>query len=235
MLSSIERRLKPRLLMIISKVKKGAVIADIGTDHAYIPIYLTLIGTCLFAFGSDVRKGPLERAQNNVNFFNVSDKIKLTLCYGIDDLVHRPANTFIIAGMGGELIRDIIKKSILLRENNPTLLLQPMSGEKELKKYLYNNGYKITDEDLCREDRRFYSMITARKGTEIHVDDMYSYVGYHLIENKHPLLKDYTNTRINSLEKAISGMEKAAVKDYKEIDKLYKIKEKLIEILKKDI
>jgi tRNA (adenine22-N1)-methyltransferase len=229
-MQDIYSKLTKRLLMLADKINKGSIVADIGTDHAYLLIYLVYIGKCDRAFGSDVRIGPLERALFNVRDFGMQDKITLTLCNGIDDKTQKTADTFVIAGMGGELMSEIINKSSVLKEGNPTLLLQPMSGEEELREYLYKNGYKITDEDLCKEGHRYYTMMTVTKGKEQHISDIYSYVGYNLIKNRHPLLMEFINYNIKRLSRAIEGMRSASDPNIIEIKRLSNIKSELEKI-----
>ena len=201
-------KLTDRLLKIADLVTKGKKIADIGTDHGYIPVYLLNKGHVDFAILADVNKGPLENARSEVRHNNLTDKVDLRLGSGIEVLNENEVDEVIIAGMGGILISELI--------------LQPMQAQDELRKYLLNNGYEILDEVLVKEDFRIYEIIVAKytsKNTVVD-DEIYYEVGKKLIENKDPLLNEFIDKKIfmyNSILKKLEG------KTGEEIEKKIKI------------
>ena len=215
-------KLTDRLLTIANLVTKGKRVADIGTDHGYIPVYLLNKGHVDFAILADVNKGPLENARNEVRHNNLTDKVNLRLGSGIEVLNENEVDEVIIAGMGGILISELLEAKKSVAHNLDKLILQPMQAQDELRKYLLNNGYEILDEVLVKEDFRIYEIIVTKyisKNTSIE-DEIYYEVGKKLIENKDPLLNEFIDKKIfmyNSILKKLEG------KIGEEIDKKIKI------------
>ena len=154
-------KLTPRLKYISELVSDGKKIADIGTDHGYIPISLLLDKKISFAILSDINRGPLNNAKKEVTKNNVQNYVDLRLGSGMETLRDGEVDQVIIAGMGGILISDIIEKKIELSKNLDKLILQPMQAPEELRRYLSKNGFKIIDEHFVREDHRIYEIIEA--------------------------------------------------------------------------
>ncbi|MDY4129195.1 class I SAM-dependent methyltransferase [Peptostreptococcus porci] len=154
-------KLTPRLKYISELVSDGKKIADIGTDHGYIPISLLLDKKISFAILSDINRGPLNNAKKEVTKNNVQNYVDLRLGSGMETLRDGEVDQVIIAGMGGILISEIIEKKIELSKNLDKLILQPMQAPEELRRYLSKNGFKIIDEHFVREDHRIYEIIEA--------------------------------------------------------------------------
>ena len=215
-------KLTDRLLKIADLVTKGKKIADIGTDHGYIPVYLLNKGHVDFAILADVNKGPLENARSEVRHNNLTDKVDLRLGSGIEVLNENEVDEVIIAGMGGILISELLEDKKSVAHNLDKLILQPMQAQDELRKYLLNNGYEILDEVLVKEDFRIYEIIVAKytsKNTVVD-DEIYYEVGKKLIENKDSLLNEFIDKKIfmyNSILKKLEG------KTGEEIEKKIKI------------
>lgn len=155
-------KLDPRLSLAASFVK-GKNVADIGTDHAYIPIYLLTEGICTSAIASDINEGPLTRARANAAEYAVDNKIHFALTDGLDGLPLSKMNItdIVICGMGGELIARIIDNSEYIRKNKVNLILQPMSSIEELRYYLSANGFNIFDESICKSSGKLYQCINC--------------------------------------------------------------------------
>ena len=147
-------KLTDRLLKIASLVDKDKKIADIGTDHGYIPVYLLNKNIINYAILGDINKGPLENAKKEVVRNNLLDKVDLRLGSGIEVLKPNEVDQIIIAGMGGVLINDILKANEPVAHSAEKLILQPMQSPEELRRFLYQNGYEIIDEYLVREEHR---------------------------------------------------------------------------------
>ncbi len=147
-----------RLDTVLSLLTPGCRIADIGCDHAYIPIKAVLSGAASFAYASDVRKGPLSRAEENVRAAGLSDKIVLRLANGLDGAEEYSPDTVIIAGMGGELIADIIERAPFVKNPRISLILQPMTAQDKLRNYLLSSGFEILRERAAKEERRVYQL-----------------------------------------------------------------------------
>lgn len=202
-------KLTDRLLKIASLVSEGKRVADIGTDHGYIPVYLLNKGTVPFAILADVNKGPLENARKEVRHNKLSDKTDLRLGSGIEVLNKEEVDEVIIAGMGGILISELLEAKKEVSHSVEKLILQPMQAQEELRKYLLNNGYEILDEVLVKEDFRVYEIIVARytgKNTVVE-DDIYYEVGTKLIENNDLLLKEFIDKKIYKYNSVIEKLE----------------------------
>ncbi len=229
----IEKYMTPRLLAVANFVKKGSKVADVGTDHAYIPIWLTVHGVSDFAVAMDINKGPLLRAKENITKFNLEDKIKTKLSDGLESLEKGEADTVIIAGMGGILINRILDNAKELYPDIKHYVLQPMTAIEETRKFLSENGFLIENECLAKEDDKIYTVLSVIRGEMKIEDEIDLYIGKPLIEIKDPLLKDLLSGRIYELNKAISLMEKTDNEDalnkrnyfIKLRDKMEKIKE----------
>lgn len=199
--------LTPRLLEIANKVDRGSIVADIGTDHGYVPVYLIENKISDKVIACDINEGPLKSAMNYIGKKKYQNSISTRLGNGLNPLNPNEVDTVIIAGMGGILISDILKQDKKIADTIDEFILQPMVASDELRKYLKENGYKIIDEKLTREDNRFYEIIIAVHGNQEIKDEIYYEVGYKLIENKDPLLKDYLLKKINKTEKILKSIE----------------------------
>lgn len=154
--------LTKRLSAITRLVEKGALVADIGTDHALLPISLVQSGICKSVIASDIAVGPLKSANKNITAYSLQDNIKTVLSNGLENVAQMRPQNVIIAGMGGETIRDILEKSEYPKSSGALLILQPMTHSELLRKFLIESGYSIKSETVVREAHRFYVIITAR-------------------------------------------------------------------------
>lgn len=157
-------RLTPRLQAIADQVRKGARLADIGTDHAHLPIWLIEQGRIRQAVASDIREGPLARARENSARHGCQTQITLRLGAGLERIAPEECDTIVIAGMGGETIAGILHDAPWTAQGGHTLLLQPMTMAAELRQALYREGFSIERETLCREEHRRYVVLTVRGG-----------------------------------------------------------------------
>ncbi|HCQ6003091.1 TPA: SAM-dependent methyltransferase [Clostridioides difficile] len=202
-------KLTDRLLKIASLVSDGKKIADIGTDHGYIPVYLLKEGKVPFAVLADVNKGPLDNAHKEVIQNNLLDKVDLRLGSGIEILEIGEVEEVIIAGMGGILISELLEAKKEVAHNVEKLILQPMQAQEELRYYLLNNGYEILKEVLVREDFRIYEIIVAKytgKNTIIE-DEIYYEVGIKLLENKDSLFNNFIEKKIKTYSSIVNKLE----------------------------
>ena len=182
-------KLSKRLQTIADFVKKNSVVADIGTDHAHIPIYLIENNIIDKAYACDINKGPLEKAKENIANFGVSKNIVLRLSNGLDKMSNKEVDTIIIAGMGGELIIDILNRGKVFFDKKNTFILSPHTKVDEVRDYLIRNGFKIIKEDMCIDEGKFYTVMEVRytENTVMYSEAELLYSKY-LIENKHPVL-----------------------------------------------
>ena len=201
-------KLTNRLLKIASLVSENKRVADIGTDHGYIPVYLLNKGIIDFAILADVNKGPLENARSEVKINKLEDKVDLRLGSGIEVLKKGEVDEVIIAGMGGILISELLEANKEVAHSLDKLILQPMQAQEELRKYLLNNGYEILNECLEKEDFRLYEIMEVRYTGENTVveDDIYYEVGKKLIENKDQLLEEFIDNKIKKYNNIIEKL-----------------------------
>jgi tRNA (adenine22-N1)-methyltransferase len=198
--------LSERLNFIIKNIEKTNILADIGTDHGYIPIYAIKNNICEKAIATDVNKFPLDKARLNAILENADDKLEFRLGDGLKTLNNNEANVVIIAGMGGNLIKDILEASINIVNELDYLVLQPVQNPEILREYLYNNNYEIIKEDLCLDEGIYYELfkIRRREGESTQLDPIYYEVSPKLLMEKHPLLKDYLIIKAESYKKILS-------------------------------
>lgn len=142
----------------------GERIADIGTDHGYLPCYMIKSGLCKSALACDVAEKPLESAKAHIAKNGLEDSITAILSDGLKNVPLEGVTDIVIAGMGGELIASILENCSDLKLAEPpiNLVLQPMTKWDSLRKWLYDNGFEITAELACTEGRFVYSVMQAR-------------------------------------------------------------------------
>ncbi len=200
-------RLSKRLETIASFVPKGSIIADIGTDHGYIPIRLVQDQTCPRAFAMDVRKGPLERAFVHVEEYGLSQQISLRLSDGLRKLDPGEADTVIIAGMGGELICRILEEGGHVRDSISRFILSPQSELGSVRRYLEKKGFAIRREAMVKEDGKYYTILEAEKGQMNLEKPWYYEYGACLIRDKDPVLAEFLEKELASVRAIRSSLE----------------------------
>lgn len=200
--------LKGRLKLIADKVPKCNVLADIGTDHAYIPIYLVQNGVCQKAIASDVKIGPVKMASNNISLYKLSEKIETRLGNGLDTIEINEADSIIIAGMGGTLLTELLEANKPKTVNADTLVLQPMNDLHVVRKWLYDNAFEIYDEEMVAEGPKMYFVLSAKfSGNKKQYSDFELYVGQRLIEKKDPLLGAYCRMKVQQIDRVLEQLE----------------------------
>lgn len=207
MFLNIDSFMTPRLLTVAKMVKNSKTLADIGTDHAYVPVYLVINNIIDSAIAMDINKGPLHKACENINKFSLNNKIKTRLSDGLAELEDGEADTVVIAGMGGVLINKILENDKERLNSVKTYILQPMTAIYETRKYLAENGFIIVDEALAKEDDKIYTIIKAEKGNMNIATEIGYYVGDCLIKNKDEHLIEFLDGKIYEFEKAVSSMK----------------------------
>ena len=151
-------KLTKRLQAIANMVKRGSIPVDVGTDHGYIPVYLVQNKICKTAVACDINEGPLNSCRMLVLQSGLDDKIKCVLSNGLQS-VDDEYDTVIIAGMGGELIADILSKAENITSKN--IILNPMTHPEIARKWLFDNGFEITNDIVVADGRHHYSAFSA--------------------------------------------------------------------------
>ena len=212
--------LSKRLSVVAGAVTPGNRVADIGTDHGYVPIYLLKKGNCPFAIAMDVNRGPLERAKEHIQKEGLSDVIQTRLSNGLEKLHPGEVDTIVIAGMGGDLICRILSAAPQVLKHCRELILQPQSEWFKVRHFLHAHGYKIEKEWFLKEDGKYYVILRAQavkkegSGDEntrktLSYEDEFSYeYGRYLLDERNPVLLEYLKKEAEKKENIASAMEK---------------------------
>ncbi len=221
-------KLSPRLKAAADFVRCGKKIADIGTDHAHLPIYLVENGFVPYAVASDVRPGPIANAKENVKTAGLEDKISLRLASGLDKVNPDEAEDIIIAGMGGILIAELIEKAPWLKDSEKHLVLQPQSHTEILRKFLTDNGYYIEKEEICEDAGRLYCVMSVYfDGEERTYPEKYEYYG-EIPNCKNPLAKEYLQKLADRYVRDAGNMRCA---EPQRAEELFAVADKINEII----
>lgn len=204
--------LTPRLRAIAEQVPEGARLADIGTDHGYLPVWLVLNGVAGSAIAADLRQGPLARARRTAARYGVEGKLSFRLCDGLAGIAPEEADVISIAGMGGDTIAAILAAAPWTRDK--ALLLQPMTAQPELRLWLQTHGYAIRGERVAREGQRLYCVLAASGGEMPPLSPGELWAGR---QNAGPLRGEYLDHIAAKADKALRGHLAAARPDGAEI------------------
>lgn len=197
-----------RLKTIAKYVDKKAVVADIGTDHGLIIAYLIENDIVTRAFACDLNKGPLETARRALKKYEAKAEITFKLSNGLEKLtIEDGVDTIVIAGMGGKLIEKIIANDISIAKNAKRMILSPNIAAEDLRSFLTNNSWEIIMEDLVLEDDKFYPIIVVEKGKSISLSDELLFLGPKIVENMHPLMKEFIDFEERKMLCVIEAME----------------------------
>ena len=200
-----------RLLSAVPYLRPHAAVADIGTDHAYLPVYLVQNRLVDRALACDIRPGPLSSAKKNIQAAGLSDRIETLLTDGLHGVSPFVPDHILIFGMGGELIAKILSEAAWVQTSSIRLILQPMSRAEVLRRYLAETGFEIVGESLSRADGRIYQTICAEwTGEPIAMDPVDCLIGQVALQRDLPLYQELTEQKIRTLKKIIRGKEQAA-------------------------
>ena len=194
-----------RLSVCAGLVRQGARLADVGTDHAYLPVWLAKNGVISSAVASDVREKPLASGAENIERYDCADIVSTRLCNGLDGISANEADDIVMAGMGGELICDIIGRAPWLKDPEKRLILQPMTKAHTLRQYLSENGFELLSETPCAHGGKSYTVIHAAYTGNAFTPSMpFCYIGK--LENDGSLARDYVQNILSKLVKKRRGV-----------------------------
>lgn len=197
--------LDKRLSMTASLVNKNRRLADIGTDHAYLPCYLAEKNIISEAVAADIAEGPLKNAKKTVRKFGLSDKIDCRLSDGLSNLKPQECEEIVIAGMGGNLIADILANTPWIKNSDIHLILQPMTHSEDVRFFLCRNGFTIDTETAIEDKEKVYIAISAYyTGENCNTDPFFKYFGK-LIDAKNGASDKYITKQKNRLTKKLKG------------------------------
>lgn len=211
--------------MIASLVPKCSTLCDIGTDHAYVAIYLAKKGIADKIIAADIKKGPLLQARKNIDAFNVGHMVETRLSDGFAQIKQGEAECAIIAGMGGETISEILENE----KGCKYFVLQMQTAHKHLRDYLCTHGYVIEKEAVCREGNKMYTSLLAVRGNSSKLTDVQKEIGPYLIENTPPLFYDYVRYRLYEINSILEKMGTASSEKREQYENLKLEYEKLLE------
>ena len=189
-------KISERLKMAASLVSDGNVLADVGTDHGYVPIYLLQQQRIPRAIAMDINRGPLERADEHIKLYGMTDYIETRLSDGVAAIHPGEADTILIAGMGGGLVIHILTAGEEGCKAAKELVLQPQSELERVRRFLAESGYVLEAEEMVKEEGKYYPMMRVHyepdaKWCEDEVCEVFYQYGEMLIKQKHPVLLDY--------------------------------------------
>jgi len=202
----MDLNLSPRLKTIAQSIKNCNIVADIGSDHAYLPIYLIKTGKANKAIATDINEGPAEISKKRIKKYGLDGLIQVRVGNGLSVINEDEADIIVIAGMGGILIKDILEAGITIAKNANQIILQPMRDSRILIKWLIDNSFEIIGGEVIKEDNKFYEIIWTRFKEEhtcqnnIVKNEVYYY-------KNTDTLHEYIDKKINEYKKIIDQIK----------------------------
>ncbi len=196
-----------RMQKLASLVTEGNRLADVGTDHGYIPIALVQAGRIPSAIAMDVNRGPLARAEAHIREAGLATYIETRLSDGLRELGAEDADTVLIAGMGGMLILRILTEGIPHLSGVEELILQPQSDVYRVRDWLQKHGYRVETEELVEEDGKYYPMMRAVRGQERRMEQAELYYGKAEVQRSPEVLRSYLETKLQEGQRILLKLE----------------------------
>lgn len=222
--------LSKRLMSVASEVSEGNRLADIGTDHGYIPIFLVKKKIIPSAIAMDVNEGPLKRAETHIKEEGLSDKITTRKSNGLLELKPEEADSIVIAGMGGALMEEILTQGSHVLKEGKELILQPQSEIFKVRHCLHRMGYQIIKEKILEDDHKIYFVLKAVPGKQVFAEEYLYEYGEFLLKEKNLLMMEYLQKEQMKYRKLADNLKKqdtdGAKKRIREIEKKLKEIEK---------
>ncbi len=210
-----EQELSKRLARVGSYVPQAARLADIGSDHAYLPVALMLNDQISFAVAGEVVKGPFQSAEKQVRKSGLAERIVVRLADGLDAIeADDRVDTVTIAGMGGTLIRSILEvgKQHKRLTGQERLILQPNVGEKTLREWLVQNEYTILAEEILEENKKIYEILVAEKQAAVNYSQQELFFGPELLKRKGEIFNKKWQRELQARIHVLTQLEKAEEK-----------------------
>lgn len=187
-------KISNRLITVASLVSEVPVLADVGTDHGYVPIYLIEQKKIKKAIALDINRGPLQRARDHTMLFNMGQYIETRLSDGVEALTPGEADSILIAGMGGGLVMHILENGSKVCQTAKELVLQPQSEIRRVRRFLAIHGYVTDAEEMVFEDGKYYPMMRVHydRNAKLEENPQLGYIyGMGLLKQQHPVLLEY--------------------------------------------
>ncbi len=222
-------RLSNRLLAVAELCGDSKRVADVGTDHGYVPIWLLKSGLAEHVIASDINAEPLENARRNADAYGIGNGLELVLSDGVSHLAADSAETIIIAGMGGETISDILSPAGWIADGRHSLVLQPMTKQPDLISWLYKRGFFIEYARLAEDSGEIYIIFLVRAGRRKPPEGAGLIIPEALFIERPPLLLPYLDVNIRRISSAVNGMKNS--KDIRNPERIAEL-ERVLEDLK---
>lgn len=203
-------QLQPRLQLLADMMPQGCRLADIGTDHGYLPVWLLQRGRIQSAIAADIGSEPLAHARRTAAEYGV-ENIDFRLCDGLSGIAPEEADSVVIAGMGGETIITILSAAAWTKDGAHTLLLQPMTKTADLRKWLAVNGYCFTEERLVWDKNYLYPVLRVTGGECPQLTELQALTGVLLADD--PLYGEYLAQYKEKLRRAAEGLRRSGRED----------------------
>ena len=207
-------KLPDRLAAIAGYIDEGSAVADIGTDHGFLPVYLAQNGLSRNIIASDISSSSLGSARRTAQKYGVAHMISFIAAPGLSCVGEKGADTIIIAGVGGETIAGILADAPWTNKHNVKLILQPQTKTAGLCAWLRENGYVISDAKLTRDNGRFYVIIVAGGGISESVLEPELEMLTRLMYKKDPLFTGYLDELINKTSRILEGAKDSVSADH---------------------
>lgn len=198
-----------RLLCCASMVQPGSRVADIGTDHGYLGIYLLQAGAARHVIACDLRKDPLENARRNAKLFGVDGEMELRLSDGLEKILPDEVDTVVMAGMGGDLIQRILSQCPWRKREGLQFILQPQSAGNVLRRWLCEDGFEIQREEPVQDGHFLYTVMDIRQGEPAPLTPGTEYASPALLASGSPLVGNYLARVENALQETVRGLTNA--------------------------
>ena len=198
-----------RLLCCASMVQPGSRVADIGTDHGYLGIYLLQSSAARHVIACDLRKDPLENARRNAKLFGVDGEMKLRLSDGLEKILPDEVDTVVMAGMGGDLIQKILSQCPWRKREGLQFILQPQSAGNVLRRWLCEDGFEIQREEPVQDGHFLYTVMDIRQGEPAPLTPGTEYASPALLASGSPLVGNYLARVENALQETVRGLTNA--------------------------
>ena len=202
-----EIQISRRLQSVAAFVQEGKRLADVGCDHGYIPIYLLQKKKIEKAIAMDINQGPLMRAKEHIQEWGLENYIDTRLSDGVKALKPNEVQSVVIAGMGGPLMEKILTEGNEVLQTVTELVLQPQSEIGHFRRFLIENGYEITHEEMILEDGKYYPIMRAVHGKAKEQTEAEYLYGKKLLQNRNPVLKEFLDRELVKAEELLEKLK----------------------------
>lgn len=196
-----------RLRKICDFVEKNSIVADIGTDHGIVPIYLSESGISKKIIATDISANSLSKLDEKLIYNDSIKNIETRVSDGLDCILEYEVDTLIISGMGGILVKNILEKNLKVAKSIRTLILSPNNSLDLLRKFLYDNGFCIVDEEDVFENGKYYQILKVKLGKDFYNNEIEYIFGKHILSKKSSNLYEFLDKEYKKYKNIVLGIE----------------------------